>query len=168
MAFRMTYTQDNAEALVRDTLYKAFQNFSQYENHSNFKTWTFSFMVNTYITAYRNTIKHPKKKFGDIKEEFYLYKKIKKYLSSKDTDPEDILDDIHENDINKALEYLPDQFRLPVILCDIEGFSYNDIANIIDAPLSDIKLQLYQGRKLLQRHLWNYAITEDTVIEKKN
>ena len=166
-ALRMTYTQDNAENLVKDTLNKAFRNFNQNDNNTNFKVWTFSIMVNTYVTAYRNTIQQPEKEDGENEEEFYFYEKIKKYLNSEKTDIDDILDKIHENDIKKALENLPAQNRLLVILCDIEGFSYTDIAIIINAPMRDITSQLYKGRKLLQRNLWNYSVNENPVIEKK-
>jgi RNA polymerase sigma-70 factor, ECF subfamily len=156
-ALRMTYTQDNAENLVKDTLNKAFRNFNQNDNNTNFKVWAFSIMVNTYVTAYRSAIQQPEKEDSDKEEEFYYYEKIKKYLNSEKTDIDDILDKIHENDIKKALENLPAQNRLLVILCDIEGFSYNDIAIIINAPMRDITSQLYQGRKLLQKNLWNYS-----------
>ena len=114
-ALRMTYTQDNAENLVKDTLNKAFRNFNQHDNNTNFKVWAFSIMVNTYVTAYRSTIQHPEKEHGDKEEEFYYYEKIKKYLNSNKTDIDDILDNIHENDIKKALENLPAQSRLLVI-----------------------------------------------------
>ena len=156
-ALRMTSTQDNAENLVKDTLNKAFRNFNQNDNNTNFKVWAFSIMVNTYVTAYRSTIQQPEKEDGNKEEEFYYYEKIKKYLNSDSTDIDDILDNIHENDIKKALEKLPAQNRLLVILCDIEGFSYTDIAIIINSPMRDITSQLYQGRKLLQRNLWNYS-----------
>ena len=156
-ALRMTSTQDNAENLVKDTLSKAFRNFNQNDNNTNFKVWAFSIMVNTYVTAYRSTIQQPEKEDGNKEEEFYYYEKIKKYLNSDSTDIDDILDNIHENDIKKALEKLPAQNRLLVILCDIEGFSYTDIAIIINSPMRDITSQLYQGRKLLQRNLWNYS-----------
>ena len=167
-ALRMTYTQVNAENLVKDTLNKAFRNFSQNDNNTNFKVWAFSIMVNTYVTAYRNTIQQPEKVNGDKEMEFYYYEKIKKYLNSEKTDIEDILDKIHENDIKKALENLPAQNRLLVILCDIEGFSYTEIAIIINAPMRNIASQLYQGRKLLQKNLWNFTINKDSVPEKKN
>ena len=156
-ALRMTYTQDNAENLVKDTLNKAFSNFNQNDNNTNFKVWAFSIMVNTYVTAYRNNIQQPEKEDGDKEEEFYYYEKIKKYFNSEKTDIDDILDNIHDNYIKKALENLPAQNRLLVILCDIEGFSYTDIAIIINAPMRDITSQLYQGRKLLQINLWNYT-----------
>ena len=166
-ALRMTYTQDNAENLVRDTIYKAFRNFNQHDNNTNFKIWTFSIMVNTYVTAYRHAIEQPENKFDDKEKEFYYYEKIKKYLSSNSTDIDDILDSIHENDIKNALDNLPAQLRLLVILCDIEGFSYTDIAIIINAPMRDITSQLYQGRKLLQRNLWNYTEKKSYVLDEK-
>jgi RNA polymerase sigma-70 factor, ECF subfamily len=166
-ALRMTYNQDNAKNLARDTIYKAFRNFNQHDNNTNFKVWAFSIMVNTYVTAYRNTIQQPEKEIADKEKEFYFYDKIKRYLNSDSTDMDDILDRIHENDIKTALENLPSQLRLLVILCDIEGFSYTDIAIIINAPMRNITSQLYQGRKLLQRNLWNYSEKKSYVLDEK-
>jgi RNA polymerase sigma-70 factor (ECF subfamily) len=82
-----------------------------------------------------------------------------------------MLDNYFEDDVKTALENLPYQFRLVVLLCDVEGFSYNEIATIIDSPLGTVMSRLYRGRKLLQRLLWNYAknkgyINENTKIKK--
>jgi RNA polymerase sigma-70 factor (ECF subfamily) len=70
--------------------------------------------------------------------------------------------------VKEALENLPYQFRLVVLLCDVEGFSYNEIANIIDAPLGTVMSRLYRGRKLLQRYLWGYAKKRGYVLDDTN
>lgn len=156
-ALRMTHNQNDAEDLVQDTLYKAFRALDQFQKDTNFRAWVFRILVNTFITAYRKAIKQPQKVSYDDLEEFFLYKRLDETVSLQETSKEDFLENIFDDDIKVALENLPYQFRLVVLLCDVEGFSYNEIANIIDAPLGTVMSRLYRGRKLLQRYLWNYA-----------
>jgi len=153
----MTHNQNDAEDLVQDTLYKAFRAFDQYQKNTNFRAWAFRILVNTYITAYRKAIRQPQKVSYDDLEEFYLYKKLDDNIQLQEMAKEDFLENFFEDDVKEALENLPYQFRLVVLLCDVEGFSYNEIANIIDAPLGTVMSRLYRGRKLLQQHLWSYA-----------
>ena len=164
-ALRMTHNQSDAEDLVQDTLYKAFRAFDQYQKNTNFRAWAFRILVNTYITAYRKAIRQPQKVSYDDLEEFYLFKKLDETVSLQETAKEDFLENFFEDDVKDALENLPYQFRLVVLLCDVEGFSYNEIANIIDAPLGTVMSRLYRGRKLLQRYLWNYAKKRGYIFE---
>lgn len=158
-ALRMTHNQNDAEDLVQDTLFKAFRALDQFQKDTNFRAWVFRILVNTFITAYRKAIKQPQKVSYDDQEEFFLFKRLDETVSLQETSKEDFLENIFDDDIKEALENLPYQFRLVVLLCDVEGFSYNEIANIIDAPLGTVMSRLYRGRKLLQRYLWNYAKT---------
>ena len=165
-ALRMTHNQKDAEDLVQDTLFKAFRALNQFQRNTNFRAWIFRILVNTFITAYRKANKQPQKISYDDLEEFFLYKRLDDSVSLQETTKEDFLENLFEDDIKDALENLPYQFRLVVLLCDVEGFSYNEIANIIDAPLGTVMSRLYRGRKLLQKYLWNYAksrgyITDD-------
>lgn len=165
-ALRMTHNQSDAEDLVQDTLFKAFRALDQFQKNTNFRAWVFRILVNTFITAYRKAIKQPQKVSYDDLEEFFLYKRLDETVGLQETSKEEFLENLFDDDVKDALESLPYQFRLVVLLCDVEGFSYNEIANIIDAPLGTVMSRLYRGRKLLQRHLWNYAkkrgyITDD-------
>lgn len=165
-ALRMTHNQGDAEDLVQDTLFKAFRALDQFQKNTNFRAWIFRILVNTFITAYRKAIKQPQKVSYDDLEEFFLYKRLDETVSLQETSKDEFLENLFDDDVKEALESLPYQFRLVVLLCDVEGFSYNEIANIIDAPLGTVMSRLYRGRKLLQRHLWNYAknrgyITDD-------
>ena len=165
-ALRMTHNQSDAEDLVQDTLFKAFRALDQFQKNTNFRAWVFRILVNTFITAYRKAIKQPQKVSYDDLEEFFLYKRLDETVSLQETSKEEFLENLFDDDVKDALESLPYQFRLVVLLCDVEGFSYNEIANIIDAPLGTVMSRLYRGRKLLQRQLWNYAkkrgyITDD-------
>lgn len=165
-ALRMTRNQSDAEDLVQDTLFKAYRALDQYQKNTNFRAWIFRILVNTFITSYRKAIKQPQKISYDDMEEFFLYKRLDETAALQETSKDEFIENFFDDDIKEALENLPYQFRLVVLLCDVEGFSYNEIANIIDAPLGTVMSRLYRGRKLLQRYLWDYAkkrgyITDD-------
>jgi RNA polymerase sigma-70 factor (ECF subfamily) len=153
----MTHNQKDAEDLVQDSLFKAFRALDQFQKNTNFRAWIFRILVNTFITAYRKAIKQPQKVSYDDLEEFFLYKRLDETASIQETTKDEFIENLFDDEVKDALESLPYQFRLVVLLCDVEGFSYNEIANIIDAPLGTVMSRLYRGRKLLQRHLWKYA-----------
>jgi len=156
-ALRMTRNQHDAEDLVQDTLFKAYRAIDQFKKDTNFRAWIFRILINTFITGYRKSIKEPQKISFDDLEEFYLFKRLDETTELQEVSKDDFLENLFDDDIKSALESLPYQFRLVVLLCDVEGFSYNEIAEIIDAPLGTVMSRLYRGRKLLQRYLWNYA-----------
>ncbi len=156
-ALRMTHNQHDAEDLVQDTLFKAYRALDQFQKDTNFRAWIFRILVNTFITAYRKAIRQPQKVSYDDMEEFFLYKRLDETVAMQEVAKEEFLENLFDDEVKEALDNLPYQFRLVVLLCDVEGFSYNEIAEIIDAPLGTVMSRLYRGRKLLQRHLWNYA-----------
>jgi RNA polymerase sigma-70 factor (ECF subfamily) len=164
-ALRMTHNKDNAEDLVQDTMFKAYRALDQFQQNTNFRAWIFRIMVNTFITGYRKAVKQPKKISFDDMEEFFLYNRLDENINLQETSKEEFLDNFFDDDIKEALESLPYQFRLVVLLCDVEGFSYNEIASIIDAPLGTVMSRLYRGRKQLQRYLWNYAKTRGYITD---
>ena len=156
-ALRMTQNQNDAEDLLQDTLFKAYRALEQFKKNTNFRAWIFRILVNTYITAYRKAARQPQKVSFDDMEEFYLFKRLDESVNLQETPKEEFLKNLFDDDIKSALESLPYAFRLVVLLCDVEGFSYNEIAEIIEVPLGTVMSRLYRGRKLLQKHLWNYA-----------
>ena len=167
-ALRMTHNKHDTEDLVQDALFKAYRALEQFQKDTNFRAWIFRILVNTFITGYRKAVKQPQKVSYDDMEEFFLYKRLDESVAVQEISKEDFLEHFFDDDIKDALESLPYQFRLVVLLCDVEGFSYNEISNIIDAPLGTVMSRLYRGRKLLQKNLWNYAkkrgyITDDTL-----
>jgi len=166
----MARNQNDAEDLVQETLFKAYRALEQYQANTNFRAWIFRILVNTFITAYRKAVKSPQRISYDELEDFNLYKTVDLDASEKEISKDDILESYFEDDVKTALENLPYQFRLVVLLCDVEGFSYNEIAAIIDSPLGTVMSRLYRGRKLLQRLLWSYAksrgyINENTKVK---
>ena len=156
-ALRMTRNQNDAEDLVQDTLYKSYKSMHQYERGTNFRAWAFRILVNTFITGYRKKVKRPQKVSYDDLEDYFLYKKIDNTVVETESEGEVYIDQFFDDNVKKALEALPYPFRLVVLLCDVEGFSYKEIADIIDVPLGTVMSRLYRGRKLLQKHLWSYA-----------
>ncbi len=166
-ALRMTANQEDAENLVRDTLIEAYGNSDHDLKNTSFKTWVFVFLVKVYMMKYRKTAREPKKDRNDNAQEFYIFKEIESIQSTEITDKVDFLEKFHEHEIKRALEKLPDQYRLPILLCEVEEFSYDEITHIIDRPLRTVISQLYRGRKLLQRILWRYAITRGYILDEK-
>jgi RNA polymerase sigma-70 factor, ECF subfamily len=164
-ALRMTCNQTDAENLILDTLFKAFREYIHTQKITDFKIRTYSILINEYIRAYRKITQDPQIECFDNIEEFYLHNKINAYLGPDETENGDFLEKIHEDDVVNALENLPDYFRLLILLCDVEGFSYKDITIIINAPVGDVISQLYQGRKLMQLYLWNNLNKKDRVHE---
>ena len=164
-ALRMTHNKSDAEDLVQDTLFKAYRALDQFQENTNFRAWIFRIMVNTFITGYRKAVKQPQKISYDDMEEFFLFKRLDESKDLQETSKEEFLDTFFDDDIKEALENLPYQFRLVVLLCDVEGFSYNEIASVIDAPLGTVMSRLYRGRKLLQRNLWAYAKTRGYITD---
>jgi RNA polymerase sigma-70 factor (ECF subfamily) len=166
-AMRMTHNHDEAQDIVQETLFKAFRAFDQFKKNTNFRAWIFRILVNTYITAYRKIKKQPQKVSYDDLEEFYLYKRLDEEESMQEVAKEDFIENMFDDDVKSALESLPFQFRVVVLLCDVEGFSYNEIAEILNAPLGTVMSRLFRGRKLLQRSLWKYAKEKGYLIHEK-
>jgi RNA polymerase sigma-70 factor (ECF subfamily) len=156
-ALRMSHNTNDAQDLVQDTLYKAYKNFDQFKKNTNFRAWIFRILVNTYITDYRKSLKQPLKESFDDMEEFYLYHRLDKELGLQSYGKQEFIENLFDDEVKHALECLPDQFRLVILLKDVHDFSYQEIADIVKAPLGTVMSRLFRGRKLLQKYLWKYA-----------
>ncbi len=171
-ALRLARSRTDAEDLLQECFFKAYRSLEQFQENTNFKAWIFRILVNTYITSYRKKARQPQKISYDEIEEHVLYKNILENPHFSLTG-EELRTNRHDfdDDVLEALNQLPYPLRLVVLLCDVEGFSYNEIAQIIHSPLGTVMSRLYRGRKLLQRQLWQYAenrgyISEATKIKK--
>jgi RNA polymerase sigma-70 factor (ECF subfamily) len=156
-ALRMSHNTNDAQDLVQDTLYKAYKNFNQFKKNTNFRAWIFRILVNTYITDYRKSLKQPLKESFDDMEEFYLYHRLDKELGLQAYGKQEFIENLFDDEVKHALESLPDQFRLVILLKDVHDFSYQEIADIVKVPLGTVMSRLFRGRKLLQKYLWKYA-----------
>lgn len=154
-ALRLTSDPSDAEDLVQDTIVKAFRFFSSYEKGTNAKAWLFRILKNSYINNYRKKSKQPNQVDYDEVSTFY------ETIRAERTDTSDLEDkmfrDLIDDDISQALEELPEDFRTVVLLCDVEGFTYEEIANMLDVPIGTIRSRLHRGRNLLKAQLREYA-----------
>lgn len=154
-ALRTTGNQDDAQDLLQETFLKAYRFWDKYEKGTNIRAWLFRIMKNSYINRYRKETKEPDKvDYGDI-ENFY------NTIRAEYTDTNDLQEKLFGNllgdEVAKALESLPEDFRTVVILCDIEGMTYEEIAEFIERPIGTVRSRLHRGRKLLQAKLFEYA-----------
>lgn len=154
-ALRMTSDPDEADDLLQETYLKAYRFFDKFEQGTNCKAWLFRIMKNSFINIYRRTSKEPAKvDYNDV-EEFYHS------IRAESTDPNDLEEKIFSNilddDVSTALEALPEEFRTVVILCDIEGFTYEEIADFVECPIGTVRSRLHRGRKMLRSQLYDYA-----------
>ncbi|MFA6234782.1 MAG: sigma-70 family RNA polymerase sigma factor [Bacteroidota bacterium] len=154
-ALRMTSDPDEADDLLQETFLKAYRFFDKFEQGTNCKAWLFRIMKNSFINIYRRTSKEPDKvDYNDV-EDFYHS------IRAESTDPNDleerIFSNILDDDVSTALESLPEDFRTVVILCDIEGFTYEEIADFVECPIGTVRSRLHRGRKMLRVKLYDYA-----------
>jgi RNA polymerase sigma-70 factor, ECF subfamily len=157
-ALRMTRNPADAEDLVQETMLRAYRAFDTFEPGTNLKAWLFRILTNAYINVYRKRRREPQKVSQDEVEEFDLYRELKDHDPSFDETPETIvLDNLVDSDILEAIEDLPEQFRLAVVLSDIEDFSYAEMAEIMDVPLGTVMSRLHRGRRALRKRLWELA-----------
>jgi RNA polymerase sigma-70 factor (ECF subfamily) len=158
-AMRMTRNPSDAEDLVQETYLKAYRAYHTFEAGTNLKAWLYRILTNTYINKYRKDSRRPSEvDLGDV-EDLYLYRRIGSEASAEAsrTTEDRVLDGLVESDIKAAVEALPENFRMPVLLADLEGFSYKEIAEILDVPIGTVMSRLHRGRKAMQKALWEYA-----------
>ncbi len=154
-AVRMTGDPEDANDLVQETYMKAYRFFDSFEKGTNCKAWLFRILKNSYINRYRKESKEPDKvDYDEIKEFYHTVKHSS--LDSNDMQEKwygELLDD----EVSRALDSLPEDFREVVQLCDIEGFTYEEIANMVDCPIGTVRSRLHRGRKILREKLLEYA-----------
>jgi RNA polymerase sigma-70 factor (ECF subfamily) len=158
-AMRMTRNPTDAEDVLQEALLKAFRGYHTFKAGTNLKAWMYRILTNTYINRYRKQARRPDEvELGEL-EDLYLYRR----LGASDTAgatrsaEEEALDRFVDADVKAAVESLPDNFRIPVLLADVEGFSYKEIAAIMEVPIGTVMSRLHRGRKALQKALWRVA-----------
>jgi RNA polymerase sigma-70 factor (ECF subfamily) len=158
-ALRMTRNRADAEDLVQETYLKGFRSFHTFTEGTNLRAWLFRILTNTYINRYRAKQRRPDETDLTDLEDLYLYRR----LGTID-DPtrgrsaeESLMEMLPDDDVKAALEGLPDNFRLPVVLADVEGFSYKEIAEMLEIPIGTVMSRLHRGRKAMQKALYDFA-----------
>ncbi len=158
-AMRMTRNRADAEDLVQETYLKGFRSFHTYTEGTNLRAWLFRILTNTYINKYRAKQRRPDETdLGEI-EDLYLYKRMSSLDNAElgRSAEESLMTALPDDEVKRALESLPENFRLPVILADVDGFAYKEIAEILEIPIGTVMSRLHRGRKAMQKALYEYA-----------
>jgi RNA polymerase sigma-70 factor (ECF subfamily) len=164
-ALRMSRNPADAEDLVQETYLKAYRAFDTFAEGTNLKAWMYRILTNTYINRYRAKKRRPEETDLEDVEDFYLYRRLgglEEARMSRSAEDE-LMDMFSETEVKEALEALPEQFRLAVLLADVEGFSYKEIAEILEIPMGTVMSRLHRGRKALQKRLYEFATTRGLV-----
>ena len=157
-AFRLTMDEDDANDLVQDTYLKAFRFINSFQKGTNAKAWLFRILKNSFINDYRKKSKEPAK---------VDYQEVETFYNSEDAEADNITPDLRSESLSEmigdevanALNSLAVDFRTVIILCDIEGFTYEEMAKILDIPIGTVRSRLHRARNLLKEKLRGYAKT---------
>ncbi|HUK66733.1 MAG TPA: sigma-70 family RNA polymerase sigma factor [Anaeromyxobacteraceae bacterium] len=167
-ALRLTKNDRDAEDLVQDTFLRAYRFFDKFERGTNIKAWLFKILTNTFINRYRRAVKERNIVEGserDAVHERFISREATEYAAN----PEQyFFDRLLSDDVLRAVDALPIDFRLVVILADLQEFSYKEIADILDVPVGTVMSRLYRGRRLLQKALARYAVVSGVIRETEN
>jgi len=158
-ALRMTRNPSDAEDLVQETYLRAYRGFGGFREGTNLKAWLYRILTNTFINQYRAKKRRPDQVDLDDVEDFYIFRRLGglEAADAERTAETEALESMPDAEVNQALESIPEQFRMAVILADIEGFSYKEIADILDVPIGTVMSRIHRGRRQLQKLLWDYA-----------
>jgi RNA polymerase sigma-70 factor (ECF subfamily) len=160
-ALRMTRNPADAEDLVQETYLRAYRGFGGFQEGTNLKAWLYRILTNTYINAYRAKQRRPDETDLDEVEDLYLYRRLGGLEAARTgrSAEDELMDTFSEAEVKTAIEELPENFRMAVLLADVEGFSYKEIAEILEIPIGTVMSRLHRGRKALQKALYDYAVT---------
>ena len=154
-AFRLTYDEDNAKDLVQDTYLKAYRFAESFQEGTNAKAWLYRILKNSFINDFRKKSKEPSK---------VDYQEVENFYNSENVDEEKTVDlridavrDMIGDEVSQALSSLAVDFRTVIILCDLEGFTYDELSKILDIPIGTVRSRLHRARNLLKEKLSVYA-----------
>lgn len=164
-ALRMTRNQADAEDLVQETYLKAYRAFASFEEGTNLKAWLYRILTNTFINSYRAKKRRPEQTEIDEVEDLFLYRRLGglEAAAAGRSAEDEVMDHFTDEHVKAALESLPEQFRMAVLLADVEGFSYKEIADILDVPIGTVMSRLHRGRRALQKALFEFGMERGLV-----
>jgi len=158
-AMRMTRNKADAEDLVQETYLKAYRAFASFQEGTNLRAWLYRILTNTFINIYRAKKRRPEENDLDDVEDLYLYRRLGGLEAAQAgrSAEDEVLDQITEGEVKAAIEALPEQFRMAVLLADVEGFQYKEIAEILNIPIGTVMSRLHRGRRALQKSLFEFG-----------
>jgi RNA polymerase sigma-70 factor (ECF subfamily) len=162
-ALRLTRSASEAEDLVQETYLKAFRSFAQFEVGTNCKAWLFRILTNTFINKYRRKVKEREILDNEFRAVNQKASDISEHFGKGHTPESDLADRFLSDEVLRALEKVPIDFRLVVVLSDIYGYSYKEIARRVEIPIGTVMSRLFRGRRLLQDQLFDYAVKEGVI-----
>ena len=164
-AVRMTRNPADAEDLVQETFVRAYRGFGSFQDGTNLRAWLYRILTNTFINSYRAAQRRPEQSELDDVEELYLYRRIGglEAASLGRSAEDELMDLFTDSQVQDAVDALPEQFRLAVLLADVDGFSYKEIAEILDVPIGTVMSRLHRGRKALQKSLHGFALERGVI-----
>lgn len=158
-ALRMTRNRADAEDLVQETFLRAFRGYDGFREGTNLRAWLYRILTNTFINRYRQQQRRPDEVDLDGVEGLYLYKRV----ATPETDraarsaEDEVFEALEGSDVRQAIDKLPRKYRMPVLMADLEGFSYKEIAGMLEIPIGTVMSRLHRGRRALQKLLWQTA-----------
>src|SRR5678816_856206 len=162
VGLRMTRDPRDSEDLVQDTMLAAYRFFDKFEPGTNIKAWLFKILTNTFINKYRKRVRE--REVRDLIDQDETPSLMSEDVAEKSRDPETaIVGALLSDDVKRALDGVPYDYRMAVVLCDLEEFTYKEIADIMDCPVGTVMSRLHRGRRLLQKSLREYAIEQGIV-----
>ncbi|MEM1248590.1 MAG: sigma-70 family RNA polymerase sigma factor [Acidobacteriota bacterium] len=155
-AYRMARNPQDAEDLVQETYLKAYKYYDKFQEGTNFKAWLFKILKNTFINRYRKLQQQPiQNAFSEIEDAFES--QVSEEVGRIPSPEEEVLADVLDEHVQRALDELPEDYRMVIMLADIEGFAYKEIASILEIPVGTVMSRLYRGRRLLESVMLKYA-----------
>src|SRR3954447_15304983 len=169
-ALRMTRNAADAEDLVQETYLRAYRGFGGFQEGTNLKAWLYRILTNTFINSCRAKKRRPDETELDEGENLFLYRRLGglEAATAGRSAEDELMDWFTDGEVKDAVDDLPENFRIPVLLADVEGFSYKEIAEILDIPIGTVMSRLHRGRKAMHKKVYELAEQRGRVAANEN